>query len=276
MPRYRITLTYDGTDFEGWQVQRTRIHSPSGSVVHGHGASARSRAEPRTVQGVVESALARLAAGAAVPAVGAGRTDAGVHALGQVATFELAREMAPDALVRALNGLLPPDARVLAAAEVAAGFDARRSATSKLYRYALDVGPIRLPLRRRVAGHHRGPLDPVAVAAAAALYVGRHDFAALASSGGSVTTTVRTVHRSEVRFEPEPATGDARGRMIYEVAAEGFLRKMVRSMMGGLIAAGSGAMTLPELQSALESGDRGRWPAPAEACGLTLVRVEYS
>jgi tRNA pseudouridine38-40 synthase len=258
MPRYRITLSYDGTDFEGWQVQRSR-----------------TRETPRTVQGVVESALSRLVDGAPVPVVGAGRTDAGVHALGQTATFDLAREMTPDALMRALNGLLPPDARVLAAAEVPASFDARRSAVSKLYRYELDIGAVRLPTRRRMAGHHRGPLDSGLAAAAAALYVGRHDFASLASSGGSVKTTVRTVVSSDVRFEPEPATAEPCGRMVYEVVAEGFLRKMVRSMVGGLVAAGSRAATIDELRTALASGDRGRWPPPAEACGLTLVRVEY-
>jgi tRNA pseudouridine38-40 synthase len=258
VPRYRITLSYDGTDFEGWQVQR----SPT-------------RRAPRTVQGVLEDALARLSEGARLPVVGAGRTDAGVHALGQAASFDLARAMDVGSVVRALNGLLPPDVRVLAAREVDADFDARRRAVSKHYRYVLDVGAIRLPTRRRIAGYHRGPLDAERVAAAAALYRGRHDFAALASSGGSVTTTVRTVFRSDVRFEPEPATGDAHGRMIYEVAAEGFLRKMVRSMVGGLISAGTGAVTVDALRRALEGGDRRAWPAPAEACGLTLVRVEY-
>jgi tRNA pseudouridine38-40 synthase len=258
MPRYRITLSYDGTDFEGWQVQR----SPT-------------RASPRTVQGVLEEALSRLADGAAVPVVGAGRTDAGVHALGQVASFDLSRTMVPVSLIRALNGLLPLDVRVLAATEVAVDFDARRAAISKLYRYELDIGPVRLPLRRRVAGHHRGPLDPERVVEVASLYQGRHDFAALASAGSTVTTTERTVLRSEARFEPEPATGDAQGRMRYEVVAEGFLRKMVRSMVGGLLAAGDGTMTLDELRDALRGGDRSRWPAPAEACGLTLVRVEY-
>jgi tRNA pseudouridine38-40 synthase len=258
MPRYRITLAYDGTDFEGWQVQR----SPT-------------RATPRTVQGVLEAALSRLADGMAVPVVGAGRTDAGVHALGQVASFDLSRTMVAATLARALNGLLPLDVRVLAAAEVAVGFDARRASTSKLYRYELDIGPVRLPTRRRMAGYHRGPLDPERVAEVATLYEGRHDFAALASAGSTVKTTERTVLRSEARFEPEPATGDARGRMHYEVVAEGFLRKMVRSMVGGLLAAGDGTMTVDELRDALRGGDRSRWPAPAEACGLTLVRVEY-
>jgi tRNA pseudouridine38-40 synthase len=257
VPRFRITLAYDGTDFEGWQVQRTRQRQP-----------------PRTVQGVLEKALASLAEGERVPVVGAGRTDAGVHAEGQVASFDLPRAIDPAALVKALNGLLPPDARVLAAAE-AADFDARRSATGKLYRYLLDVGPVRLPMRRGRAGYHRGALDAACVEAAAALYLGRHDFAALASAGSDVKTTVRTVTLSSVRFEPEPATGDPAGRLVYEVTADGFLRKMVRSMVGGLVAAGSGARTVDDLREALAARDRRLWPPPAEACGLTLLRVFY-
>jgi tRNA pseudouridine38-40 synthase len=258
MPRYRITLSYDGTDFEGWQVQ----HSPT-------------RIPPRTIQGALEEALAALGDGERVPVVGAGRTDAGVHALGQVASFDLAREMEAPALLRALNGLLPPDVRVLDAMSVCAEFDARRDAVLKLYRYELDLGAVRIPTRRRLAGFHRGPLDATRVEEVAALYAGRHDFAALASAGSSVTTTVRTVTRSEVRFETEPATGDARGRLIYEVAAEGFLRKMVRSMVGGLIAAGNGTRSVADLRAALRAGLRREWPPPAEACGLTLVRVSY-
>jgi tRNA pseudouridine38-40 synthase len=262
MPSYRITVAYDGTEFEGWQAQSTSVRPGRAAVA-------------RTVQGALEAALARLAEGAPVRIVGAGRTDAGVHALGQVASFELVEGMAPDVLARALNGLLPRDVRVLAAQEVPAGFNARRSAVSKLYRYEMDLGPVRLPTRRRQAGYHRGALDPERVHAVAALYAGRHDFAALASAGSTVKTTVRTVLRSQARFEPETATGDPRGRLVYEVAADGFLRKMVRSMVGGLVAAGSGARTVDDLRRALEAGVRKDWPAPAEACGLTLVHVSY-
>ena len=132
MPRYRLTLAYDGTDFAGWQRQRAEVG--------------------RTVQGVLEDALAPLAGGERVAVAAAGRTDAGVHALGQVATFDLKRPMAGAELQRALNGLLPEDVRVLEAAVVPTGFHARTSATSKLYRYVLDCGGVRLPQRRRVAG----------------------------------------------------------------------------------------------------------------------------
>ncbi len=254
MPDYRLTLAYDGTDFAGWQRQ-----GPD---------------RGRTVQGVLENALALLA-GTPVAVVGAGRTDAGVHALGQVASFTLRQERTAGEILAALNGLLPPDLRVLAAAAAPPGFHARRSARSKVYRYELDTGPLRLPIRRRYAGHVRWRLDRAAVERAAALYVGRQDFASLASSGGSVKTTVRTVSRSEVRWEeaPDPAAGP---KLVYETEADGFLRKMVRSMVGGLVAAGRGAMSLDDLHGALAARDRRRWPAPVEPCGLTLLRVDYN
>jgi tRNA pseudouridine38-40 synthase len=244
--RFRVTLAYDGTDFLGWQVQ-------AGAIA-------------RTVQGVLESALAHLG-GAPVRVAGAGRTDAGVHALGQVASFELAREISASDLLRALNGLLPEDVRVLDAATVEPGLHARKSAIGKLYRYELDSGPVRSPLHRRYAGWIPQLLQKEPVLEVAALFLGRHDFAALASSGGTTRTTVRTVTRSEVRFDDTT--------VVYEVEAEGFLRKMVRSMVGGLIAAGRGATTVVELRRSLESRDRQAWPAPADACGLTLVRVDY-
>jgi tRNA pseudouridine38-40 synthase len=247
VPPYRITLAYDGTDFLGWQRQRT-------------GAG-------RTVQGTVEDALARLAARSRVIVAGASRTDAGVHALGQVASFDLPRGMDPLELRRALNGILPRDVRVREAASACPGFHARRSAVSKLYRYELDCGGVPLPQRRRFAGFVPDRLDPSEVRDAASLYVGRHDFASLASAGGSVKTTVRTVRRSEVWFEGTT--------LVYEVEADGFLRKMVRSMVGGLVAAGRGALSCRDLARALAARDRRAWPAPASACGLTLVRVDY-
>jgi tRNA pseudouridine38-40 synthase len=247
MTRYRVRLAYDGTDFLGWQLQR-----PGGG---------------RTVQGVLEEALGQLAGGARVAVASAGRTDAGVHALGQVAAFELSRDLDPEELRRALNGLLPDDVRVLDAAPAAPGFHPRRSALSKLYRYELDCGGVQLPQRRRFAGFVSEPLDATAVEAAAALYLGRHDFASLASAGGSAKTTVRTVTRSAAVFEGTT--------LVYEVEADGFLRRMVRSMVGGLIAAGRGAVRVEDLARALEARDRRAWPPPAPACGLTLVRVDY-
>jgi tRNA pseudouridine38-40 synthase len=246
MGLYRVILAYDGTDFAGWQAQ-------AGGA--------------RTVQGVLEEALRRLGDGGRVPVTAASRTDAGVHALGQVASFELGRTLASDALARALNALLPDDVRVLDCATAPPAFHPRKSAASKLYRYLLDTGPVQVPQRRRLAGHVPWRLDEARVRSAAAAYVGRHDFASLASSGGSVKTTVRTVTRSEAAFEGET--------LVYEVEADGFLRKMVRSLVGGLVAAGRGAWELDDLRRALARADRSAWPPPAEARGLTLVRVDY-
>jgi tRNA pseudouridine38-40 synthase len=118
-----------------------------------------------------------------------------------------------------------------------------------------------------MAGHVPWMLDPDRVASAAALYRGRHDFASVASAGGSVRTTVRTICRSEARFEG--------ATLIYEVEADGFLRKMVRSLVGGLVAVGRGASSVDDLGRALDAQDRSAWPPPAPACGLTLVRVDY-
>jgi tRNA pseudouridine38-40 synthase len=248
VPPFKLTLAYDGTGFEGWQAQ----------------AGGR---EARTLQGVVEAALGRLAGGARVPVAAAGRTDAGVHALGQVVSFELPRAIRAADLQRALNGILPDTVRVTEAAEASPGFHARRSAISKLYRYVLDTGPVQLPTRRLFAGHVQATLDRAAVAEASELYLGRHDFASVASSGGSAMTTLRTITRSEARWEA--------GTLLYEVEADGFLRKMVRSLVGGLIAVGRGALSVADLRCALTARDRRTWPAPAQARGLVLVRVDY-
>jgi tRNA pseudouridine38-40 synthase len=245
---YCVVLAYDGTDFGGWQSQSPRL-------------------APRTVQGVLEEALTRLAGEGRIVVAGAGRTDAGAHALGQVAAFELPRPFLADELQRALNGLLPADVRVLEAAACPPGFHPRKDAVSKHYRYLLDTGPVQLPQRRRMAGHVPWTLDPHRVWEAAALFRGRHDFASLASSGSSVTTTVRTVTRSAATFEGTT--------LVYDVEADGFLRKMVRSMVGGLVEAGRGARTADDLRRALGERDRRAWPAPVDARGLTLVRVEY-
>ena len=190
---YRVRLAYDGTDFLGWQ----------------------SQAKGRTVQGALEDALRRLAGETRVAVAAAGRTDAGVHALGQVVCFHLDRVWAPEDLVRALNGTLPRDVRALEARPAGPDFHARRSALSKLYRYELDTASIQVPTRGRYAGHAPYALDRERVERAAALLVGRHDFASLASAGSDVKTTERTVLRSEVHFSDET--------LVYEVDADGFL-----------------------------------------------------
>jgi tRNA pseudouridine38-40 synthase len=252
MTTYRVTLAYDGGDFAGWQSQ---------------GATT-----ARTVQGTLEGALSLLTGGGRVVVAGAGRTDTGVHALGQVASFALEVPWEAADLMRALNSVLPADVRVLAAASCTDDFHARRGATSKLYRYVLDTGPIQVPTRRRLAGHVPWALDEDAMKAAAALFLGSHDFASLASAGVSVKTTVRTVTRSEIWRDASAAVGET---WVYEVEATGFLRRMVRSMVGALVEAGRGTWTVERLRLALEARDRREWPAPAVARGLTLVSVSY-
>lgn len=248
-PEYnqRVTLSYDGCGFAGFQAQ--------------------DNDKGRTIQGEVEAALQRIHGGALVRIAGSGRTDQGVHALGQVISFRAPRLWPDNELARALNSTLPRDIRALASSPVDAGFHARRSAVSKHYRYLLDVCETQHAVRRRYAGHTGFDLDRAAVDRVAALFIGEKDFASLRNAGTDVKTTVRRVTRSEVHWE--------QSTLVFDVEADGFLRRMVRAMVGGLIAAGRGAVTVDQLETALHGRDRSLWPAPAGPEGLYLVSVSY-
>lgn len=248
-PEYnqRVTLSYDGYGFAGFQAQ--------------------DEDKGRTIQGEVEAALQRLHGGAVVRIEGSGRTDQGVHALGQVISFRAPRLWPENELARALNSTLPRDIRAMASSPVALDFHARRSPVSKHYRYLLDVCPTQYAFRRRYAGHTGYHLEPLVIEQVAALFVGRKDFAALRNAGTDVKTTIRTVTRSEVHWEEST--------LVFDVEADGFLRRMVRAMVGGLVAAGRGAATLDQLAAALASAERSQWPAPAGPEGLYLVSVRY-
>ncbi len=248
-PEYnqRVTLSYDGYGFAGFQAQ--------------------DKDKGRTIQDEVESALRTIHGGAFVRIEGSGRTDQGVHALGQVISFRAARLWAENELARALNSTLPRDIRAMASSNVSGDFHARRSAASKHYRYLLDVGETQHAVRRRYAGHTGYTLDPVVIDRVAALFIGRKDFASLRNAGTDVKTTIRHVTRSEVHWEDST--------LVFDVEADGFLRRMVRAMVGGLISAGRGAVTVEQLAAALESHDRSLWPAPAGPEGLYLVGVRY-
>jgi tRNA pseudouridine38-40 synthase len=243
----RVTLSYDGSEFAGFQSQ--------------------DKARARTVQDEVEGALQKIHEGVFARIEGSGRTDQGVHALGQVVSFRAPRPWPDQELARALNAVLPRDIRALASAAVDSAFHARRSAVSKHYRYLLDVGGTQHPVRRKYAGHTGFEMDRTAVAKVARLFLGVRDFAALQNSGSPVKSTTRSVTRSEVHWEEST--------MVFDVEADGFLRRMVRSMVGGFIAAGRGASTVDQLAEALESRDRSQWPAPAGPEGLYLVSVRY-
>jgi tRNA pseudouridine38-40 synthase len=254
MTTFKITLSYDGTDYVGWQRQANGV----------------------AIQALIEDAL-RALDGRDVPVTGAGRTDAGVHALGQVASFTIARDLKPDALVRALNAHLPRAIRVLSAEEVSSAFHPRFDARTKTYRYRLWNDDVMSPFESTYAWHVPGPLDVEAMRAAAQLLEGRHDFAAFRATGSDVGTTVRQIMTSRLSTSQRPTTVDSEdtGLIVYEVTGGGFLRHMVRIVVGSLIEVGRGRQTVDWFDRAIASRDRASAGPTAPPHGLFLVRVEY-
>ena len=255
MRTFKLTLAYDGTEYVGWQRQAS-------------GAS---------IQGRLEAALADIA-GTAVPVVGAGRTDAGVHALGQVAGVRLGARIDPGALARAVNARLPPDIRVVGSEAAADAFHARFDAVAKSYRYRLLHGPVMSPFLRRYAWHVREPLDAGAMAEAGRMLVGEHDFAAFQAAGGGVRTTVRTVFGLTVSAPPSASTGAEAGggdMTVVEVRGSGFLRHMVRTIVGTLVEVGRGRRVPGDVGRVLRAADRAAAGPTAPARGLFLTGVEY-
>ena len=253
MPRtLKLTLQYDGTDYVGWQRQ----------------------AEGVSIQGLLEDALKPIE-GAPVTVHGAGRTDAGVHALGQVASVTLTATLDVTTLARALNAVLPRDVRVREAEEMPAGFHARFSATGKRYRYRILNGGAGSPFEIRYCWQLAQPLDFDAMMAAAQVLEGRHDFAAFAAAGSSVPHTERVLSR--IRVSRGFAPWSARGVLItIDVEGEGFLRHMVRSIAGTLVEIGLGRWPASAMKEILESGDRGRAGTTAPPQGLFLMEVMYA
>jgi tRNA pseudouridine38-40 synthase len=245
MPRYKLTIEYDGTEFSGWQRQE---NGPS-------------------IQQALEEALARL--GEATPLVsGAGRTDAGVHALGQVAHVDLARAWTGWRLREAINAqLVPLPVAVLVAEAVGGDFDARRSATMRHYRYFVVNRRAPLTLERTRAWRVKSALDVAAMAQASQALLGRHDFSTFRDSQCQAKSPVRTLSRFAVTRAGE--------RVEFTVAALSFLHRQVRSMVGSLIEVGLGRWTPADLKAALEAADRSRCGAVAPACGLYLEGVDY-
>ena len=250
MIHLKLTIAYDGTGLVGWQRQ----------------------AAGTSVQALLEDALVPLEGGP-VAVAGAGRTDAGVHALGQVASVTLHRNIAPRIVVRAMNMHLPPAVRVLAAEEVGPEFHARFRAVAKTYRYRVWNGEVLNPFERPFAWHVPWPtLDVTAMKAAAATLVGTHDFAAFQGTGSDTQSSVRTIFSSSV------AGCDDRSReplITYEVRADGFLRSMVRSIVGTLVEVGRRREPAVWMSDVLESRQRRRAGRTAPAAGLFLVGVEY-
>ena len=245
VPHFKLTISYDGTAFVGWQRQ----------------------ASGTSIQELLEDAFALLE-GQPVAVTGAGRTDAGVHALAQAAHVSLQRIIDAATVVRALNNHLPPAVRVLAAVEVPAIFHARFDAAAKRYRYRIWNQPVLSPFERTFTWHIPGPiLDVEAMAAAAARLEGRHDFAAFQTAGAETHTSHRVLFSSRISAE--------RPLITYDVRGDGFLRHMVRSIVGTLVEVGRGRHPPEWITEVLMSKDRARGGRTAPAAGLFLVGVEY-
>jgi tRNA pseudouridine38-40 synthase len=256
MPSFKITLAYDGGPFVGWQRQ----------------------AAGTSVQGLIEGVLRDLD-DCDVTVHGAGRTDAGVHALGQVASFTLRRAMTPELLQRAINAHLPDQVRVVCVEETSASFHARFGARSKTYRYRIWNSEVSNPFERERAWFVRGTLAIDAMQAAARVLEGRHDFAAFQAADGAQRTTEREVFSSRLDVRDEHVDGVDHGSparlIVYEICGSGFLRHMVRAIVGSLVEIGCGRRSEPWLSEVVASRDRTRAGPTAPAHGLFLVRVDY-
>ncbi len=245
MRNIKLVLSYDGTDFSGWQRQK----------------------DQRTVQQDLEEAIEQLTG--ALPNTNAcGRTDAGVHARAQVVNFYTASRHTPEVFVKALNAMLPQDVRVLEATEVPQAFHATFDAKSKMYRYVIDNGRFADPFRRRYADHIYQPLDVAAMHRAGQALVGRHDFHSFETNWPNRASSVRTITSLEVT-RPDENT------VWIEVEADGFLYNMVRSITGTLVLVGLGKRPEGWVAEALAAEDRAAAGPTAPPQGLFLARVNY-
>jgi len=253
----KLTVAYDGTAYVGWQRQATGT----------------------SIQGLLEEALARIE-GHDVTMTGAGRTDAGVHALGQVASVRVTSTLACERYVRALNAALPEDVRVRRVEHVPDAFHARFDVRHKTYRYRLLHARIASPFDLRYAWHVTYPLDLEAMRTALACCIGEHDFAAFQGTGGLVSSTIRTIQAATLdAFAPDPSwpcPPDPDSRLLtLTVTGDGFLRHMVRNLTGTLVEIGRGRWPPSELARLLTTRDRTQSGPTAPPQGLFLVEVAY-
>ncbi|MGA3326987.1 MAG: tRNA pseudouridine(38-40) synthase TruA [Terriglobia bacterium] len=247
MRNIRLILAYDGTDFCGWQRQP----------------------DAPTIQACLEDALQKLT-GSPAQVFGSGRTDAGVHAAHQVANFHTASAIPCTNFVKALNDLLPPTVRIKGADDVSADFHARYNVLRKTYRYRIVTTPVCSPLLWRFVCHHPYPLDRARMAQAAGLFEGEHDFSSFAAADGQedeeTKSRVRLIFRSRFLWRPRSSM------LVYEVTGNGFLRHMVRNIVGTLLEVGRGKGDIPSI---LAARDRTQAGPTAPAQGLCLMKVEY-
>lgn len=243
--RIKLGLSYDGTDFCGWQRQKNGY----------------------SVQQAVEEAIFKLT-GENVSVIGSGRTDAGVHAAGQVAHFDTDSAIPPEKFFKALNVFLPNGVKAITSERAADNFNARSHAKKKTYEYSMYVSDVELPLKERYFSRVYGDIDVNKMRAAAKLIEGEHDFKAFSATGGSVKTTVRTIYAISV----EQADNEIKIRLT----GNGFLYNMVRIIAGTLLHAGKGEIAERDIVNALSTGERTLLGETLPAKGLCLVNVEYT
>src|SRR5579864_6609198 len=251
MRYFKLTIAYDGTDFHGWQIQTNKP----------------------TIQGEIVNVLRRLTQ-ENVQLHGAGRTDAGVHALGQVGSFRTLSTLSAAEFQRALNALLPPTIRIVASEEVGPDFNARWSARGKTYRYRLYRGKVVPPMLWRYVLHYPFPLDEDAMRMAASRFVGPHDFASFAASTGSEEddkerSTEREIYSTELARTPDDE------ELVFTVKGRSFLRYMVRKMVGTLLDVGRGKLQPSDINRLFELKDRSKSGPTVPPQGLCMVSVEH-
>ena len=251
MHYFKLTIAYDGTDFHGWQMQ----------------------ANKPTIQGEIVAVLRRLTQ-ENVQLPGAGRTDAGVHALGQVGSFRTQSALSAGEFQRALNALLPPAIRIVSAEETGPDFSARWSAKGKVYRYRLYRGKVVPPMLWRYVLHYPFPLDEEAMKEAAAKFVGVHDFTSFAASTGSEDDDKERNMEREI-YSTELKRTDDGEELWFTVHGRSFLRYMVRKMVGTLLEVGRGKLSPAEIETLYELKDRSRSGPTVPPQGLYMVRVDH-
>ncbi len=242
---FRITIEYDGTAYHGWQRQKDR----------------------RSIQGEIEKALEKLTS-QKVTLIGSGRTDAGVHALGQIANYRCRTRMSARAFEKGLNSLLPEDIVIRACREVDESFHARYDAVGKRYRYCILNRPTPAAVGRQYAWYLKKPLDVAPMESAASRILGKHDFKAFEGTGSPRSHTIRTVVEAKWRKA-------ASGLLVFEIEADGFLRFMVRNIVGSLVDVGQGKKTPDDFEAILNARDRSLAGITAPPQGLFLLRVKY-
>lgn len=258
MRNFKVTLEYDGTNYAGWQTQKQKH---------------------KTIQEILEKTLQKVLS-EKVKVIGSGRTDAGVHAFGQVANFKTNSNITPEKLGLALNALLPPDIAVIKAEEVGLNFQAIRDVKTKVYRYTILNRKYRSALLRERVYFYHFPLDVNLMRQEARSLVGRHDFKAFCASRSSPRSTVRTIKKvslKKISYNPMSIAPKPKDYSLIaiDIEADGFLYNMVRSIVGTLIDIGRGRFKRGSLKKILFSKDRKRSGTTAPSCGLCLLEAKY-